>query len=231
VLSRHKENKMQEVWKQVRNYNYSISNLGNLRNDASGLITKGSLQNGYRSFSLRHEGVVLGLFKIHRLVAEVFIPNTLAKTQVNHLNGIRDDNRAENLEWATPRENVQHAYDTGLMLRGSGRPEAILTEVDIPEIIYYMSVGYKDAAIAAAYGVTRQTINAIRIGDNWKHLGLEIIGRYEGKTRERKLTVNDIPNIRARFAANEGDTSIAKDYGVHQGTVRQIRIGNTWKNY
>lgn len=75
--------------------------------------------DGYKQVLLYKDGKRKSK-KIHRLVLESFTENLDNKPVINHINGIKDDNRLENLEWATVSENTKHAYDKGLSKIGEG---------------------------------------------------------------------------------------------------------------
>lgn len=106
------------MWKKIiyeeKETNYSVSDDGFVRNDSTNYILKNNLQQGYHHVTLAINGISKR-FRVHRLVAIAFIPNSdIKKIYINHRNGIRNDNRVENLEWCTPAENIRHAYNTGL---------------------------------------------------------------------------------------------------------------------
>lgn len=113
-----------EEWKKVNEYpNFSVSNKGRVRNNLTGNILKPRKDRAgyeYVAYS-RVEGKQKSL-SVHRLVAIAFIPNPLNKSTVNHINGVHNDNRVENLEWATPREQNLHRYHTlGLYMSERGK--------------------------------------------------------------------------------------------------------------
>lgn len=72
------------------------------------------LNNGYYEVYLRHPEKATLRIKLHRVVALCFLPPIAGKEHINHKNGIKTDNRSENLEWCTAAENNKHARDTGL---------------------------------------------------------------------------------------------------------------------
>ena len=119
-----------EIWKDIIGYEgiYQISNLGRVKRLAGKCLAKAGkyrtvsesiltcfpnkTRYNYLYVNLNNNGIKQ--FRVHRLVAIHFIPNPNNLPQVNHIDGDKNNNSINNLEWCTRSENSQHAYDTGL---------------------------------------------------------------------------------------------------------------------
>lgn len=115
--------------------------------------------------------VGLGRIYLHKLVALAFIPNIQNKPCCNHKDGNKLNNHFSNLEWVTPKENVQHAVATGLMNnKGSRHGLSKLTEEDIPKIRALLKQNIPQAKIAKMFNVGQTTISHINLDRRWKHV-------------------------------------------------------------
>ena len=124
---------MKEIWKPIKGYeNYLISNLGRVKTKQGRYkkINYGTCKYGYLDLWKDNKPKKC---RVHRLVAEAFIQNPDNKEQVNHIDGNKSNNRVDNLEWVTPKENIKHAIDNDLssIKFGSKNLSAKLTEDDV----------------------------------------------------------------------------------------------------
>jgi len=105
-----------ERWKEIIDFDkYEVSNLGKVRNKKTTRILSTKLQNGYSCVSLCDSEGKVKRRGIHRLVGLAFVDNLHNKQVINHKNGDKLDNNADNLEWVTQKENIHHALDNGLI--------------------------------------------------------------------------------------------------------------------
>ena len=176
---------MKEKWKIIEEFpKYLVSNKGRIKilstledkkvfvKDDGYIAT--TLVNGKQSYKY-----------VHRLVAEAFVKNKHNKPQVNHINGIKGDNRAENLEWVTPAENIRHAIDTGLLKYKKKEKEiknskyslgeevngSKLTPEEVIEIrVLWEYREYKQTELADMFNVDPRTINHVITRRQWKHI-------------------------------------------------------------
>ena len=171
-----------EKWVYLNDNKYAVSNMGRykIQSKYSTLLSKLPVNSvGY---------CVVGLFinnkyvhkTLHRLVAETFIKNPKKYPTVNHKNGIKTDNRVENLEWSSYAYNNKHARITGLNKgsRGETTGSSKLTNFKVADIF-----NSKDSVIdlAKKYRVHVSTIYAIKTGERWSHVTHKIIVKRDYK--------------------------------------------------
>lgn len=118
MLISREDNMASEIWRPVKGYEdyYLVSNKGNIfsiRNNRK-LTIKVNSRHHYCEIEFNINGKA-SYFRVHRLVAEAFIPNPENKPYVNHIDGVKQNNNVENLEWVTGTENNIHAIKAGLV--------------------------------------------------------------------------------------------------------------------
>jgi hypothetical protein len=166
-----------------------------------------------------------------------------ADREINHKNGIKFDNRLQNLELVTRRENMQHGFrELGFSrnrTKGAIHPKAKLWEEDVKKILELRAAGVRRHLVAEQFNVSDVAIRLIEKGDNWRHLtGLarsdhpafsSPTSQGEGNARA-KLTAADIPKIFEMSRAGLSQREIEKKFEVKQQAVSKVLLGLRWKH-
>lgn len=168
-----------EIWKDIAGFEgrYQISNLGRVKSlviygkqQSPSIMKPNPHKQGYHLISLRMNGKSF-YFYIHHLVLTAFVCERPKGLECNHKNTIKNDNRVDNLEWITPKKNIQHAIENGLRnLVGENNHKAKLTESDVIEIRKRLKNNEFQKTIAKDYGVSATTIGHISRNESWRHI-------------------------------------------------------------
>lgn len=172
--------------------NYSVNEEGKVKNDITDKELSPRVQQGYKHVTIYINKKPKSC-RVHRLVATAFIPNIENKPYVNHLNGIRSDNRMENLEWVTPSENTQHAVDTGLFKPTREK-----------QVVQYSLNGDKIAIYRSISEAARKTNSSVEKIVNCCQFTRKTHNEYQWRYKEDevdKLQSAELPKTKAKKVA------------------------------
>jgi len=227
-----------EQWKQIQlaPIGYLISDLGRVKiiKDDYEIIKLGYLQcDGYRLV-----GIGKKAHFVHRLVADHWVDGSDIYQCVNHLNGIKDDNRAVNLEKTTYKRNNQHAIDTGLKpFKGADHPNVDLTLEQVLEIYRLKKEGKRLHEVHKIFNINYGTLKCIFKGINWKYeyekffgTTFKPTGSRSGEVCGRSIPKEKVLRIYELKKMNRRIFEIAKELDLNFATVKNIFHGKNWKH-
>ena len=144
---------------------------------------------GYHEISI-YFGKAIGrkYFRVHRLVAEYFVPNPENKPFVNHKDGNKTNNHASNLEWVTHQENMEHAKNFGLVKRAEENLNSVISTEQAELVCALLSRGYRNKEISETVGCSMPIVSSIRYGISWMHISC----KYSIPKRSRSLSDSTI---------------------------------------
>lgn len=221
------------MWKKII-YNkittdYSVSDNGEVRKDTTNRLMKLQIQQGYSHVTIQINRKPKR-FRVHRLVAEAFIPNPDGKPYVNHIDGNRQNNSVTNLEWVTPAENTRHAVDTGLMLPTRERA-VVQFSLDGEKIAEYVSISAaarktnsKDEKICLCCQLQREQHN----GYQWRYKNEcgEKLQKIKEYTTKPKKVAQINPKTGEVIAIYNSMTQAAKAVGGTQSAITHVIKGD-----
>lgn len=225
-----------EFWKPIPTWEgYDASNFGRirsrwkragwrygykLRRDVTPIVLNCSgHKQGYRTTTLKNQGR-RKTYMVHRLVAEAFLDNPRNAPEVNHLTGVKHDNRLGNLEWATRKENQQHAWRTGLIttekvVGGFGWLSKVFTERDVIEIRDRRALGESCEILSREFNVSNGCISEIVTGVTFAEVGGPRTRRFDLIS----LTFEQVRNIRVEYAQGATQKDLSERYNIAQSEI------------
>ena len=167
-------------------------------------------------------------FYVHRLVAMLYIPNPENKRVVNHKDGNKQNNRVENLEWCTHKENSQHASQNGLIGRGPSSPTAELSSWQVHAICRRLMQGYRVKDIAEEFKISQPVVSSIKNKTRYT----DIASKYTFPPKSRALSIETVMWICSMMELGKKNKEIEDMYDgtFYAGCLDMIRYRRAYKD-
>jgi hypothetical protein len=239
-----------ESWKPVVGYEgiYEVSDMGRVRRivDSSyrsaykaGRILKGSKREGYVRVELSPSKGVRKYHPVHALVATAFIGPCPPGKEVNHIDGARDNNCLENLEYLTRLENIEHSWAVlgREAAHGSQHGMSVITEGQVREMKTRMANGEMPAELSREYGLNRVNIARIAKGELWAHVVIdpesqskldEQMRLWRYRKHLKQISRGDYRKIESLFKQGVSIRSAAQLTGLPRSTITHVKSGHFW---
>jgi len=229
------ELKQEELWQWVpgTNKKYKVSDHGNIISHARRKPKQLRSQtdcSGYKRVSLRLNGKSARR-SVHRLVLLSFVGDPPEGYQACHRNGVRDDNRLENLYWGSVAANNRDKIAHGSTRRGAANHTAVLTEEQVVKIRELYATGqYTARELATTHGMSKAPVVALLSGRTWKDAGGPI-GVKIPRPNDQKLTPEDARQIRELYTTGQyKQKDLAVQFTVDQSVISNIVRGKVYRD-
>lgn len=176
--------------------------------------------NGYCHVTLSQDGN-RNTFSVHRLIALAYLGNDEERQIVNHIDGNKQNNRLDNLEWVTQQENVHHAILTGLR-RGTRNPDRTLDDETAHLVCKLIQDSWRNKDIASALGIEHTTVASIRFGSTYQEISCEY-NFTDILPSRRKISTEKLEDICQMLQDNFSYNEICKKHNVSSATVSKIK--------
>jgi hypothetical protein len=220
-----------EIWKPAIGYSESdgvlCSNMGRIKvtnkngKNICRILKLDINKSGYQTAQIERNGH-RRTFTVHRMVAKLFIPNPNNLPEVNHILGIKHDNRATELEWVDRNGNMQHAADVLHHFCGLNSGRSKFTEKDVLDIFYSEGA---EMDVAKIYGVSHSVIGFIRRKQSYTHLLKDHHREPYIFNSQKRLTKTQVLAI---YNSSLPYKETAALYGIKQLSVYHIKSGKRY---
>lgn len=236
-----------EVFKEHPIYNdYFVSNMGRVVGAKGNLLNASKSSSGY---------MIIGFYgnktqkttSVHRAVVETFVGEIPKDKNIDHIDGIKHNNKLSNLEIVSRSENQKRAYKLGLVTgcKGESNGCSVLAETQILEIYDMVIEGKSNDEIGEYYGVHPRYVSLVRHGKRWGYLyhshEISTIDNQDRKSDKRGMILTSVRatsdgfNVAMQLLKEIEDGNVAAKelavkYNLHPTTISHIKRKKTWRN-